>query len=425
MRNFFAILVLWSISLHGQKFAPGYYVDNFGDKHEGFIEDSNNFNSPEKIYFKTSLTDKTQEIGIANVKEFKVNTNYKFERHSVEYDADQTQIKDETKIFGEKPNLKSRLALLKVLVEGNTILYKGVFEEIVFYYAKKKTESTPQLLLSRKYVLNNQVRTANPFQIQLFRFLSTNVNEVSSFNTLEYNDSDLSKIVTKYNAADNSLVQDNVDKEKYKGVFSIRFLAGLSQVNASLERPNFNPKQDGTSIGNPLFGAEVAYRSGYDAKRYEFYGKVYFNAMQLDGSYQRPFSNSSNGFDGTIRGEINVVTMGFGARYALLNKNKHRLNLGAGINFSKTISGDFTIIERVSVATSFDPLTFQTTETTYTKSAKSNAIFFSTGLQYMFNNRYGIEVEYQLPRNYLERVSPNIIADISTISLTLIYGLKL
>ncbi|RXR23312.1 hypothetical protein [Flavobacterium stagni] len=423
MRKLLALVLLYTVHLNAQKFAPGYYIDNSGIKHEGFIEDSNNFNSPEKIFFKSNESDPIQIITIEKVQAFRINANYKFERHNVEFDADQTQIKDETKILGANPSINRKQALLKVLVEGNLVLYKGVFDEVTFYYAKRNTEETPQLLLYRRYFTDEGVRSVNSYQLQLFRLLSTDVAELPKFKDLAYDEDDLVKLITKYNIADNSLSQSKVDKKKYSGIFSKRIFAGTAIAIGDFERANFSPSQDKSSLGNLLIGGEIAYRSGYDFKRYEIYSKLYYNSIQLEGSYSRPVTLSTYGYDGVFKGKINMVNLSVGARYALFNTEKHRLNLGIGATFSKTVSGDFTVKEQRKGYITVDPPTYQIVETNSVIDLKSSAIFFNTGLQYMFNNRYGIEFEFQLPRNYVENGNqPNFKVDVTSFYLSFIYG---
>ena len=50
------VILLISILSYSQKsFVKGYYIDQSYNKKEGFIQDTNPYNNPEKIQFKTLL----------------------------------------------------------------------------------------------------------------------------------------------------------------------------------------------------------------------------------------------------------------------------------------------------------------------------------------------------------------------------------
>jgi hypothetical protein len=146
------VILLISILSYSQKsFVKGYYIDQSYNKKEGFIQDTNPYNNPEKIQFKTLLEEKPIEISIDDIREFKVNENYKYVKYIVDYDYDQVVNNNEIKIYGKEPNLKQKIVLLKVLVEGKVSLYKAIIDDEIFFYVKNSNDEKPKLLIHRKY----------------------------------------------------------------------------------------------------------------------------------------------------------------------------------------------------------------------------------------------------------------------------------
>jgi hypothetical protein len=184
---FFLVTLLISIITFGQdNYSSGYFIDQNNKKIEGLIEDTNPYNNPEIINFKSSSEAQAAEISITNIKEFKINSDYKFVKYTVDYDYDQVVNKSEINVYGKEPNLKKKTILLKVLVEGNATLYKAIVDDCVFFYFKNDNDTNPILLIHRKYNDNKSISENNEFKKQLYDQMKTETLLIDDFLKLEF-----------------------------------------------------------------------------------------------------------------------------------------------------------------------------------------------------------------------------------------------
>jgi hypothetical protein len=398
---FVLFLALFSVTSQSQdNFAAGYYIDQYNKKHEGFIEDTNPYNNPEKIYFKPSIDDKINEISIENINEFKITSDYKYVKFKVDYDIDQVVNKSEFDVYGKDPNLKQKTVLLKVLVEGKAILYKAIIDDCVFFYMKNDTNEIPKLLIHRKYNRSNSISENNDFRKQLYDDLKSETLPISEFLNLNFNESDLENVFKKANNQNNSLVEQNVDAKKRKNKLYYKIFAGISSFSAPysiLGVIDLEPSK--RSFTNPIIGAEFSNILGVNSGRSELFLRIFYQKVSAESSY---LDKTSTGFtrEFNLNFDYSTINVTAGYRYAFYKSGRNKFFLDGSFGVSKVLNSNITL-NRETVFIQPNPNPDFSSSETYDKFQLNG--FFNFGLGYVFNNKYSINFEYSLPKNILNR----------------------
>ncbi|MGL2964832.1 hypothetical protein ACSVH2_13500 [Flavobacterium sp. RSB2_4_14] len=415
------VILLISILSYSQKsFVKGYYIDQANNKKEGFIEDTNPYNNPEKIYFKTSLEDKYSEISIDNIIEFKVNENYKYVKYTVDYDYDQVVNSNEIKIFGKEPNLKQKVVLLKVLVEGNVSLYKAIIDDEIFFYVKNSNDVNPKLLVHRKYNNDKSIVENNDFRKMLYDELKSDKLLFNDFLDIDYKENELSAIFIKANTENNSLVEQNVATEKWKNKLYFKILAGVSSYKSPYVYKNvYELTPTNVSFNDPMIGVEFSNVFGVNSKRSELFARLFYQMVKTQSNY---FAVGNGGFNVEyfFKSDFSSINLTTGYRYAIIKKGKNKLCIDGSVGISEVINGDFKIDYLVTY-TGPDPI--PSPAETYVFDVVSTILYYNIGVGYVFNDKFGLNLEYSSNKNYLNKYS-NLSGSFSNFNLIFSYTLN-
>ena len=402
------IILLWSllffsvIAFGQDNFVSGYYIDQNNIKIEGFIEDVNSSNNPESITFKTALDDKSIVIPIANIKEFKVSSNFKHIKYIVKYDYAQVMNKSEINIYGKELDLRKKTVLAKVIVEGETSFLKVVISDISFFYIKNSNDENPRLLKYRKYNDNNTIRENNEFRKQLYDELKSDKLVMANFLNLKYREADLAPIFKDVNVDNNTLVEQNISVEKYKNKFNFKIIAGLSSAYATYDFKGVTMKPVDITYTNPMFGFEISTIFGTDSKRSEFFGRVFYQNLKSKANYyaeQNAFIiDYTTAY--TMNSDISTLNLSGGYRYAIFQKGKNKVTIDGSIGYSSVLSGD-AVIDYLVTYTGPNPS--PPVEKTTPFDTFASTLFFNVGCGYVFDNKYGVTLEYSPQKNYLDQ----------------------
>ena len=72
---FLTFLIISNVGLSQITFEPAYYIDNDGNKIDGFIRNVEWKNNPDGFSFKSNLESDSREISIKEAKEFAIHSN--------------------------------------------------------------------------------------------------------------------------------------------------------------------------------------------------------------------------------------------------------------------------------------------------------------------------------------------------------------
>lgn len=401
MKTFFnfAFLLLTVTVFSQNVYTSGYYIDQNNKRNEGFIEDTNPYNNPEKINFKTSLEDKATEVLIGDIREFKINSNYKYVRYTVDYDFDQVVNKSEINIYGKEPRLKKKPVLLKVLVEGNATLYKAIIEDCVFFYFKTNSDETPKLLIHRKYNDKNTIVENNDFRKQLYDGLKTESLPIGEFLNLNFKESELVAVFKKANNQSNSLVEQNVAEDRIKNKFYYKVFAGVSAFRAPHTYNSLELKPKDVAFNNPMVGVEFSNNFGTDSKRSELFGRLFYQSADITSAYHES-NNSGYVIDYMLKSKINSINLTAGYRYAFIKSGKNKVCVDGSLGVTSPFGTDTTLDYSIDYGPSNPG---QSLNEHAELDKLSTNIFFNIGLGYVFDNRYAVNLEYSTPKKYLSK----------------------
>lgn len=424
MRVFIAtILFVFMVpSSYAQKFTPGYYLDKSGHRHDGFLEDVVYETSPNFIWFKSVLTAEKVSIPSNEISEFRVNDNFKFQNILAVYDANQVAIKNEALRLTDQFDLQSKSLLAKVVAEGNITLYKAVVEGVDFFLVKTKDQPNPELLLHTSYMKEEGIAEVNTFRIQLLKLMPPSLKEDLATQSVKYSEYSLGKIVSKFNQADASEIKNEISVEKYGNVVKFNAIAGYSFNTISFKIPDLKINTSGVNSSSPVIGIEFQYLLGNTRKKLAIFSRLTFQQAKGKASYSIEPTFVSDGYKNTVDLDLKMINLSLGGNYALYQQNKHRVNFGLGMLFTKPFGSIDTRQER-QIYINFDPPTVQSF--VFTKDFEKSIVnlTLSTVLAYEFNSKYGIGVEYNFPRNLIGNKDENQ-ANLSNISFFVTYNLS-
>ena len=386
-----------------QKFAPGYYIDANNIKHEGFIEDTNPLQNPTSIVFKSDMNSDAATIEMPFISEFKIAGHYKYVKFYAPYDYDQVTSKGIEDITNSNLNIKQKEILLKVLVEGTYTLYIAIIDKATFYYVKSNTDKEVTLLEYRKYVVEEKLKETNSFRIQLMKLLGGKLNVPSRYQNLQYNE-DLIDLIKEYNKADNSLVQETFNHKKYDNEVLYKVFGGIGLDKNYTFFEQYNQSSTKTTI-TPVIGAEIDYVLGNNSKKTDFFVKLFAQQYTVSGQSYRDPTVINSGYDNTIEAKISSLNLNVGARYAFIATQKSKLSFELGIIYSYLFSSDYEVKSRYTYLTNTNPNTYSYYYKTATIIGRKSSFGFTVGLQYQYNSKFGVGVNYILPRYFLNSVS--------------------
>ena len=399
MKNYYCFaFLLTSIFVFSQKtFSPGYYIDQSNIRNEGFIEDTNPYNSPTKINFKTSVDTQSSEITIEKIKEYKINTDYKYIKYKVDYDYDQIINKDELSIFGVEPNLKQKEILLKVLVEGRINLYSAIVDDAIFFYMKDENDQEPILLVHRKYNLQNRIIENNAFRKAIYEKMKSEEYMLKDFLTINYNKKELEALFKNFNQGVGNFIEQNVDIKREQNKFYYKVFAGISSFSTTYSYNGANDLKAKNNFSNPIIGFELSTVFGRNSKRSEVFTKLFYQKVSIVSSHNSSLGNNYI-LDLTMNSDFSSLNFIGGYRYALIRIGRNQLFIDGSLGISTIIDGDFDLdYKLIYTGLDNDSISIQN----YTYNEYNLTFLFNVGIGYKINNRYAINLEYSTPKNYL------------------------
>ena len=142
------LLLIFTISAFSQiKFEKAYFIDNNGVKTECLIKNDDWKNNPDIIVYKLSEPGDKLSSSIKNIIEFEIYGETKYERHIVNIDVSTQDLQKMDS--NRRPIWEKQTLFLKVLIEGNTMLYKYTNNNTGSKYFYKTNTSNIKQLVSK------------------------------------------------------------------------------------------------------------------------------------------------------------------------------------------------------------------------------------------------------------------------------------
>lgn len=310
-------------------FEKGYFVDNSDKKVECLIRNIDWKNNPTSFEYKIDQQDNSITAKIEDVKEFGINTIYKFQRFNLKIDrsSDNTNSLSQT----NEPDFKNELLFLKVLIESDVILYAYEDGNLNRYFISTQTSNPEQLIYKSFYSQQNTAIGYNRiYRQQLFNALKCESITASYLEEINYKKKELISVFEKYIKCKNSDFIVYKKQQKYDA-FNLTIRPGLTYNSLKINNEMSNTKVD--------FGSNLGFRVGLEA---EFIMPFNNNkwSIFIEPSYQSYNAEKKQGNQISVA-DFHTFDLGGGVRhYFFLNSNS---KIFVNLNYAQSVSSSGSI----------------------------------------------------------------------------------
>lgn len=348
--RFTFFIVLFSVfNLFAQKYESGYYIDNAGNKFEGFIKDVDWKNNPTSFNFKKTIEAETTNIDITGCKEFSINNAVRFTRAKVQIEESSTTLL--TLSDAKDPSYVEKTLFLKNIVDGKNSLYfyknQGIEK---FFFSNDKTNITQLIYI--KYLSNgnsdelknvqaNTVMHNETYKRQLWANVKCDQTKMDEVNKLEFNKSSLQKYFSKVNTCDGST--ENVVYNEKKGIVNIKAVALINSDEIKFSRGNLNSGLDRKI--NFGVGAEIEILLPFNNYKWGLFVEPNFTKYKNEQSIKYGLNNS---LTQKVTVDANIIQLPVGARYYFGDSSKSSFYIGAGVNITNIKEDTFIDFENTT-----------------------------------------------------------------------------
>lgn len=370
--SFLSLLFLFcfTIGTAQVQYESAYYINNSGERIDGFIKNEEWNNNPSQVEFKTHKEGEAEILKMSAVTEFGSDRKFKYIRATVAMDRSSD---DNNNLSSFKaPKLEEEILFLKVLIQGDATLYLYRDSNLQrFFYSKYKIPI--EQLIYKRYKADNTIFGKNEaYKQQLYNNLKCQTINVGLVNKLEYAQSDLVSFFKTFNKCTNAIIAD-YELAESKGDFSITIrpsvrIASFSFKNAVSKTKNATFETQ-TLLG---LGVELEYIIPFDGNKWALILEPTYQSYNPDDVYTEAGQLVSLNYSS--------IEIPFGLRYYMFLNEKSKLF--ANVSFLVDVVLD-------------SELNFEMGDDLDVVSGSSIVI----GFGYKYNKKYSAEVRYQTDRS--------------------------
>ena len=386
----------------------GYYITIGGQKVEGVFK-TTYFHDAKSLQFRNQGGE-FRTLTTEDIKEYGIGSEYKFIRQTVKMESGSEKILSGTK----DPYLEVVTVFLNVVVEGDASLYSYENDgDVKFFFRVKGKQDDIVPLIYKKYQPSptGGVKENNRFRQQLYTTLNCRSFSSADYENIEYDKSDLRDFFTLQNQCLNSktIIFSNTASKKPAVKYTLG--AGAYGVNFAIDGDRyFAGKAKGNSYG---INAEAALVTA--SEKWEVFARVEY--MTLSAKKTGVFDAGYNIRTTTHELNANCFDFNFGPRYNFQLDDHNKIIIDAAFGFFLP-SGE---VEKTTVLRTDTGVEYDGEEETLKLSA---SVFGSFGIGYVFKDKFGIILRYDMPRNMFDNTYFNQEAKISRLGLNLRYTLN-
>ncbi|MDT0539360.1 hypothetical protein [Croceitalea sp. P059] len=326
----FAITLSFNNAVGQISFEKAYYFDNDKNRIDGFIKNIDWESNPTEFQFKTDLDAQFVTLSIESVSGFEIENQFKYFRSKVLIDRSSNAMSQLG--YERNPSLKEETLFLKILIEGEYVLYEYVDQSLRrFFYGKK--DMIPELLVYKRYKQNDNIIGTNQlYKQQIKNTISCDIITLKRLNSLNYEKSSLKKFFKEINNCFGNSTVVEYDKEKTKFNFYLKAGISTNSIQTAIDQV-----YEVNGLIGYRFGAELEFVFPFNKNKW---------AAVIDPNY-RLVSNetsTSNGVDVTV--EFSSLEFPIGLRHYFFLNDKSKLfleaytNIEFGFNPSLTVGTD-------------------------------------------------------------------------------------
>lgn len=379
----------FQLAICQENFLPGYIIKLNGDTLHGYIDYQNWDINPNKISFKSTLSNEKSDYTPIDIKEFRVN-NEIYESANIKFETSSNNTNDLSR--SPKFAFENDHTFLQALIKGekSLYLYKNKDNAKEQFYIKE--DSLFELLMYRKYLnvlSNNIVTSENKKYIgQLAVYFQNCPTIYSKIEKTEYKSNSLEKLFDLYY----NCIQSNRLFQKKKEILPIEtglFIgASLTSVNFASNILPYLVKANYSQPANLTLGLSVNITLPRTKRRLSIYNELMYSSYKTNGTYDDYSNNVRHNIYNTTIG-YSYIKMNNMFRYKFpINKTYIYLNAGFsnGVGFSEKNN-----LKEESVL--FSSSTIE--EGKAIEDSKKYEIGYLVGLGAIFSNKYSLELRLE------------------------------
>ncbi|AWA30024.1 hypothetical protein HYN48_08000 [Flavobacterium magnum] len=387
MRTLLYFFVLITTYCHAQNaYEAGYYIDNYGTKKIGFVENNYWSNTPSLIKFKADAQSVEKSLDVKDVREFGIGETIKYVRETVDIDLRRTTIMKENNSMNGNPEYVKKMIFLKVLIEGDASLYAYVNDSQPKYFLSTGDGIFKQLFL-RVYVDNDAHEQKNTaYKMQLFEALKCDKLTAADFRRLPYTEKSISDVVRRYNDCRNSESKVYAEKQRKSEVkYSVIAGLGLTTFKVGSLEGSFENGSGSTFVA----GAEVSLLLPFNNKRMELFLNTVVEKADFK-LYSRKFSTGSlvTYIQDYVEFKATPIDINVGTRYYFIVNEKNRVFLSGAFGVCLA-NGTITYSKDRYTPTGIENIARVQGDTETAFNAK-------LGAGYMFGQKISLNLDYDV-----------------------------
>jgi hypothetical protein len=392
------LFILFCLAMQAQNdWQTGYYVDDFGKRHDGLVRsaDLENLNSSNAFLgFKDDAAGTVQKISTNHISETGLNGDTKSRKFSIALDnSDYNNVTT----LESKPQYIETEAFLNVILEGDASLF--VYESdsgYKYFFTVKGLVSKPEQLFYKRYLTVSGpgaiTREVSEFRLQLQKNVSCTDDPFAKFSKLEYKKNDLVQIFESFNKCHGGqevTKYQNLKKSRITFLFSILGYARFADFHVRSADPDPGSTH-ATSVG---FGVETEVLSR--RKKFGYLLRVTYGNLDFKTSETHLLETSS----------ITVQTNTYGAKFSSTD-----IQTGARYHFSVLTAHDvfvngmlgFAIQKGVLTHSGHNVVTGAEEPFAFDDHHPPVAAYLVFGGGYTFKHHYSVAVQYESPKSLTE-----------------------
>lgn len=383
----FILLFYYTFSNAQISFEKGYFISNNGNRTECFIKNLDWKNTPTQFNYKLQINDSESKVEtISTVQEFGIDNESTYKRFKVEIDRTSNEVENLT--TNENPTWKEETLFLKILVEGDAVLYEYTGDEIRRFFYQTQNSKLQQLtylryLAETRNEVNGNINQNNAYQKQLYDDVRCGNVTVKDIKKLTYKKSELTNYFIGYNNCKNPSSIKAKPTTK-KGELLLRITPSINFVSLTIpDRNDYNVNVDANNKTLFKLGLEAEYILPYNKNKWSLFIDPTYQKYENESTYSvKSLFLNQNDVSHTAKINYSSIEMPIGVRhYMFLNKtSKLFLNLA----YIFEVNGKATI--------SYDQKEYYNSQTSQN---------FGFGFGYMYKNTISLEMRMNTTKNLL------------------------
>ncbi|MFP9115102.1 hypothetical protein ACLI1A_14280 [Flavobacterium sp. RHBU_3] len=388
MKQFALSIMLFfaSFALNAQN-VKGYYITTSGQRTEGYFKSVNFYNENNLLFTSAETGTDYAKVDPETVSEYGAGDDVVFKKFTVQLDDSKLMGTD---VGPEKmPVWVTKTVFMNLIIDGDASLYSYTSDKGVKYFfdVKSKNIALNQLVYKQYMAKQNAIGENSQFRQQLYNSVSCPGDNVSAYSSLNYSKKEIQNVFRKYNSCTGSgkETKELEATASRKSKFTFTLLAGAGSTK--VETGNIDPVPGSTT--NTLFtgGAEMALT--LPSGMFSFFFKAMYEDVSAETQITTTTPTRTSVDTHTIKSSF--ADLYIGPRYNFNFAGKH--TLFADVAYAVAIP--FGDTSRKHQTTTVDG-----TVSYYHEYTLKSDFFYTAGVGYQYNNKYGVEVHSDFSREY-------------------------